>query len=100
MDDKTIALMEKIASEAAQQAVDGTLISLGIDRNRPLEAQHDMLALRELRGLVDDPEFQSDLLYLRKFRKTLDSIQVRGVTAAVGMVCMSALALVVYTFKG
>lgn len=100
MDDSTRAVMQEIAREAATEAVKGTLTSLGVDHSHPLEAQQDMHALRDMRLLVNDNEFQADMLYLRKFRKAMDGIQAKGITAAIGMVCMSALVLVVYTFKG
>ncbi len=47
------ALMREIASEAACQAVDKTLIAHGIDPESPFEFQKDMVHLREWRLRVE-----------------------------------------------
>ncbi len=47
------ALLREIASEAARQAVERTLVLHGIDPENPLEFQKDMLHLREWRLRVE-----------------------------------------------
>jgi hypothetical protein len=91
--------MKELAEDAAQQAVARTLLSLGIDPANPLEAQKDMAALRELRLVVDDQEFQADMIHLRRWRKTMDTVQSKGMLAAIGMVCVGGLALILYGLK-
>lgn len=99
MDRETQALMKQMAEEAATEAVTKTLLTLGINSNDPLGAQRDMAALRELRELVDDEEFRKDLLHLRRWRKTMDNVESKGVIAAVGLVCFGGIALVLYAFR-
>lgn len=99
MDRETQALMEKMAEEAAQAAVKQTLLTLGIDPEDPLEAQKDMATLRELRGLVDDEEFQRDMLHLRQWRKTMDQVRSKGMIAALGMICLGGASLILYAFR-
>ncbi len=43
------ALLREIASKAARQAVERTLVSYGIDPENPFEFQKDMIHLREWR---------------------------------------------------
>lgn len=99
MDQETQALMKQMAEDAADVAVRKTLISLGTDPANPIEAQKDMAALRELRLLIDDPETQKDLLHLRRWRKTMDTVESKGFMAAVSLVCFGGIALVLYAFR-
>lgn len=89
MDAETIALIESTARHAAKEAVAGTLTSLGIDASNPIDTQHDMAALRELRTLVEDVEFQKDMLHIRKWRMTLDRVQAKGVITLVGLMIVA-----------
>ena len=99
MDAETQALMQQMAETAARTAVQQTLLTFGIDPTQPLEAQKDMAALRELRELVDDDEFQKDQIHLRRWRKTMESIESRGVLAAMGLLCLGGLTLILFAFK-
>lgn len=99
MDAETKALIVRSANEAATQAVEQTLLTLGIDYHNPLDAQRDMAALRELRDLIESPETQKDLLHLRRWRKTMDSIESKGFFAAVALVCFGGIALVLYAMR-
>lgn len=75
------------------------LVSLGMDPEYPLEVQKDMAALRELRNLLDDQEFQRDMLHLRKWRKSMDSVQSKGLLAIVGMIVAGGIATLWIGFK-
>ncbi len=92
-------LIKEIAREAAQEAVNGTLLQLGIGTTDPIEAQADMAALRELREFVESEETQADLLHLRRWRKNMESVQSKGMMAALAMLCTGALAFILYAFN-
>lgn len=99
MDESTRALMQTVAEGAAHKAVSSTLVSLGLDTAKPIEAQRNMLALRDIRELVTNTEFQKDLIYMRKFRKTMEGIESKGYVAAISMVCLGGLAIIAYSFR-
>lgn len=94
MDAQTQALMREIANEAAVAAVAQTLTSLGVDQRHPISVQKDMAALRELRELIEDPETQADLMHLRKWRKTMERVQSKGILTLVGLLITGACAAV------
>lgn len=93
------AEMKLIAEETAIQAVNRTLTGLGIDIHNPLEAQKDMAVLREVRNLIDDEDFHKDMLHLRRWRVTMESVESKGVLAAIGLVCLGGAGLILYAFK-
>ena len=99
MDQETKALMSQMAEAAADTAVRPTLVTIGIDPRNPIETKRDMAALRELRELTDDEEFRMDMVHLRRWRKTMDSVESKGTLAAVGLVCVGGLALILYAFR-
>lgn len=99
MDSETKAFMREIAEDAASKAVRHTFLTLGMDPGNPIEAQKDMAALRELRGLVEDDEFQKDLVHLRRWRRAVDSVESKGLFVGLGLMCVGGLALVVYVVK-
>lgn len=98
-DPETRALMKEIATEAAEEAVHRTLMTMGIDSSDPIEAQKDMMALRELRELIDDPEFQKDMMHLRRWRLNMNSIESKGFLAACGMAITGFIAFILYAFQ-
>lgn len=99
-DERIYAIIEKISLEVSMAAVKQTLVSLGIDHRDPIGAQKDMAALRELRILHSDKEFQKDLAQLRALRASLDQVKLKGFIAAVGLLCTGGLALILYALKG
>lgn len=84
--------MHHIADRAANSAVHDTFVRLGLDPDRPIEAQKDFAAMRELRLLVADDEWQKDQMHIRRWRKAMDSVQSRGVTALIGMSFLGMIA--------
>ena len=98
LDTETKAFMATLADEAAHRAVAETLLTLGIDTHDPLEAQRDMATLRELREMIDSEDFQADLLHLRRWRKTFDSIEKKGFMAALGFIFVGGIALIIFAF--
>ena len=86
MDENTKAMVERVAEQAAEQAVQKVLTSLGVDHVNPLETQRDMAALREWRSIIADDEFRKDLMHLRKWRQAMDGIQNKGMLTVVGVV--------------
>ncbi len=97
--DVTEKMTRQIVDEAAREAVAATLIQLGIDVKNPLVAQMEFAALREMRGLMSDKEFEADLMHLRKWRQTMESAQAKGVGAAVTMIISAIGAMIVLGFR-
>ncbi len=99
MDQETRALVEHAAEEAAERAVARTLLTLGVDSSNPLDTQRDMAAIREMRAVFEGPDFQLDMLHLRRWRMTMEKIESRGFTVAVYLACIGGAALVLYAFR-
>lgn len=100
MEQETRALINEVASQAAREAVREAFLVMGVDPDDPISTQRDIAALRELRELVDDKDWQADMLHLRKWRKTMDSVQTKGVMTIVGMVVAGIFAGTWLGFKG
>ncbi len=75
MDAETELLVNRVAEQAAQRAVDRTLTGLGVDMEEPLE-------------------FQRDLAHLRRWRKAVDRAEGKGLLAFIGLLVIGACALV------
>jgi len=99
MDAETRALIEKVAKDTAERAVNDTLTKLGIDTDDPIGAQRTMVSLHEMAQIVDDPEFQKDLIQLRQWRMAVDSAGRTGIIAALGFLALGALAWIVSGFE-
>ena len=91
--------MEALAETVASKVVEEMLIKLGIDHSRPLEVQHDFLALREVRVLLTNTEFQADLSHLRKWRQAMESGTSKGLIAIGTLVISGFAAIIVIGFK-
>lgn len=83
MDKETEALIKVVAHDSAKSAVHGTLVSLGIDPNNPIDSQHDFAMFREL---MEDGELRKDLEFARSFRESMDTVKKATVRSAVGFV--------------
>ncbi len=77
-----------------QQVVKETLTALGVDPSNPIAVQKDFASLRELRLLAEDPEWQADQAHLRRWRKTMNTVESKGVMLAIKFVIIGMLALV------
>lgn len=86
------AELEALAASAAEKAVSSVLTSLGIDTKDPIKAQKDFAALREMRELVDDDEFQRDLAHLRSWRKATEDVRAKTFMAVIGLLITGAAA--------
>ena len=91
--------MEALAEKVASKVVEEMLVKLGIDHARPFEVQHDFQALREIRELFTDREFQADLSHLRKWRQTMEGGSSKGVIAVATMMLSGIAALIALGFK-
>lgn len=89
------AQMEALAETVASKVVEEMLIELGIDHAHPLEVQHDFLALREMRVLLTDKEFQADLSQLRKWRLSMESMGSRSALAIITLLISGFAAIIV-----
>ncbi len=99
MDSEIQILIQEVASKAADKAVGDILIRLGLDPTNPLEVQRDMAALRELRSLMTDPEFQKDMMHIRKWRVAMESVTKRGLLTLVALIVAGTCAAVVMSMK-
>lgn len=86
------AELEALTASAAEKAVSSVLTSLGIDTKDPIKAQRDFAALREMRELVDDDEFQRDLAHLRSWRKATEDVRAKTFMAVIGLLIAGAAA--------
>lgn len=85
----------EIAEQAAQGAVKATLLAIGIDVTNPLAAQRDFVVLREVGKLALDEEFRKDIEHTRKWRKTVEAIQTKGMLTVAGSIVAGLIGLVV-----
>lgn len=83
-----------LMQEVAEAAVAKAFTRLGLDPADPLTVQRDMAFLREVRLLIQDPETQKDLLHLRRWRKTIDNVQSRGILTFVAILVTGVAAAV------
>lgn len=99
MDRPTATIMNQIAEEAAEKAVQKAMLTLGIDATDPLGAQQDMVAVREMREMISDPEFRRDMQHLRRWRRTMDSVEKKGVVAFFSFIVLGGIALLIAGVK-
>lgn len=92
IDEQTEVVIRHVAEQAARQAVTEVLVALGLDPRNPIEAQRDMATLRLMRDTLVDEDYQRDMLHLRRWRRAMDSVQDKSLTAAVGVVTSGILA--------
>lgn len=83
----------------AQRAVEGVLQRLGVDTSNPLKAQADFQRLRSISALMDDPEFQADLAFMRRWRSNTETIAQTGMKAFVKWFVVGGLGLLVLGTK-
>jgi hypothetical protein len=76
----------ELAERVAKKAVAETFLMIGVDTSDPLSVQRDFAVMREVGRLALDPEFRKDIEHTRKWRLALEAIQVRGITAAIGII--------------
>lgn len=100
MTDLSTAELRDIAEQAAKEAVRETLLTLGIDVSNPIQAQKDMMLLREVGKLVMDTDFRKDMEHVRTWRLAIQEIKTKSLVTAVGVVVTGVIGLVVAGFKG
>lgn len=83
-----------IARKAATEAVQQTLLTLGVDTTNPLQAQATFVALKNLVHTFASEEMQADLAHLRAWRQTTTSLKSKSMMTIVGAVTAGILALV------
>lgn len=92
LDEQTERVIRQVADQAARQAVTEVLTALGLDPKNPIEAQRDMATLRLMRDTIVDEDYQRDMLHLRRWRRAMDSVQDKSLTAAAGILTSGILA--------
>ena len=86
--------------DVAKQAVEETLMSIGVDTKNPLQAQASFAALRNLVGVFSDPDFQADLQHLRAWRVSVSQARSKGMLTIVGAVVTGGVFLLLLGLKG
>lgn len=84
--------LKDTAKEAAENAVNHTMLILGVDVNDPLQAQKDFQTMREVGTLVMDPEYRKDLESVRTWRLRLEQIKAKSLSVIVSVVVAGILA--------
>lgn len=85
--------IKEIVRESVSLAVKDTLISLGLDTQDKINTQQQMMAMRNLSKLLADAEFQSDLVHLRKWRKSMEQASSIGMKTAVTILVTGFLSM-------
>jgi hypothetical protein len=83
----------------AQRAVEGVLQRLGIDTSNPIQAQADFQRLRAFRKMLEDEEFQADLVFMRRWRVNSEKITDTGMRTFVRVAVSGALGLLLLGTK-
>ena len=89
--------LRSIAEAVSVKTVEQMLVRLGIDHQRPIEAQKDLAALREIRMLLTDGEFQKDMTHLRQWRRAMESATSKGFLALTGMLFLGGVGFILYS---
>lgn len=74
-DEQISALVKKTAEETAQQVVERTFLTLGIDASNPME-------------------MQADMQHLRAWRNSVATVKRQGLVSAVGIIVIGVLGLI------
>jgi hypothetical protein len=88
--------VKAIAEASSREAVREILTSLGIDVTNPIKTQAAFAAFRKV---VLDEEFEADQAHLRKWRKSVETVQQKGLAASVTVIVTGVLGLVGYFIK-
>lgn len=91
--------MQEVSEKAADKAVRDMLLRLGINPDDPIEAQKDFAAMREFRELTLDYEWQKDQLHLRRWRRAMDTVETKGIMAAIAFMMIGAVGFIIYGVK-
>lgn len=97
--DKAHQQVKDVAQAAAKQAVEETLMSIGVDTKNPLQAQASFAALRNLVTVFSDQDFQADLQHLRAWRISVSQVRSKGMLTVLGAALTGAFFLVLLGFK-
>lgn len=84
--------IEAVAQRAAEKAVKNVLRELGIDSDDALATQRVNASLREIHATFEDPNFQADLIHLRRWRKAMDGVQTKGLLTVVTIIVTGGVA--------
>lgn len=79
------ALVNEVARRAAVQAVNSTLLSIGIDTRDPLKAQEQFASVREMHRFFGSDDGKADLRHLRRWRESMEKMQSKGFVSAAGL---------------
>ena len=90
-DEQLNAIISDVAQRASRHAVRETLLMIGLDVNNPLEMQRDLVAMREIRAIFKDKDFQEDLAHLRLWRITMSTVRSKGLAAAIAFMVVGGL---------
>lgn len=95
MDKATQLMMEEIAEQTADRAVNRTLMSLGIDTSNPIAAQRNMASLSKISAMFDDDEYRRDQVHLRKWRTAFDKVESKGMSIGISLLIVMVVGAIV-----
>jgi hypothetical protein len=85
--------------EEIKLLVKEVFISIGIDTDDKIKTQQCMATIREVAALFEDKEYQQDMIYLRKWRKSIDLVSNVSIKTAIGIVVTGFFGMLIFTFK-
>ncbi len=83
-----VALLRDIAEASAEKAVSKTFIAMGLDPEKPIDAQRNFTFLR---SMVHDKDLAADMGWLRRSRTRSEGIVGKAITTAVGLAVLGTL---------
>lgn len=96
----TKSQLEAMAHSAAKQAVQETLMTMGVDSSNPLAAQRIFGTLNDLAQTFSDKNTQADMAHLRAWRTSVENIKSKTVMTLAGIATASAIAIFTVGLKG
>lgn len=88
-----------VDEEKVKTVVRETLLSLGVDPTNTIETQKQMQSLRALSNMLCDKDFQRDLLFLRKWRKSMERASNISTRTVIKTIVIFFFGMLVFVFK-
>lgn len=91
--------MKQLAKEAAREAVQETLVSLGIEVSDPIAAQETFARMRKMTRLMESDRFERNLLFLDRWASNTEKVVEAGWKSTATFVVSSGLAFIAFVTK-
>lgn len=83
-----IALVKRVADEAAKSAIEGFALKMGMNPHRPLESQGIFAMLRKL--AKNEEELAADFVWVRAWRQRTNGMLGKALITAMGVSVLGA----------